>query len=386
MNDEITESVIGFDALFESMLKCKKGVIWKGSTASFYLNGIEKCLKLEKELKDGTYKSGKPVTFTITHPKKREIVSIRFRDRVYQRSLNDNYIYPEVAKQLIPENAACQKGKGTDYARKMLLEYMREMQKEYGSYYVLQCDIKGYYPNMRHDVAADIFRKMLPSEEIYRMSEKVLREQYAGDTGYNPGSQMIQIVGIAALDDEDHFIRDELGIGHYVRYMDDFLLLHHDKAYLEECLSKITEKMAVKGFQLNEKKTRIYEASKGITFLGFIFKPRHSGKIVVTRTPERVKAERRKLKRLVRKAAEGGISRAKVFEHYQIWRSTVVWDGSRKSRKKNSMRNGFRSDNHRMAMRMDAYFKTLRQEHWREDNDQQRDQKAQSHVQKKERK
>ena len=98
MNDEITESVIGFDALFESMLKCKKGVIWKGSTASFYLNGIEKCLKLEKELKEGTYKSGKPVTFTITHPKKREIVSIRFRDRVYQRSLNDNYIYPEVEK------------------------------------------------------------------------------------------------------------------------------------------------------------------------------------------------------------------------------------------------------------------------------------------------
>ena len=148
-------------------------------------------------------------------------------------------------------------------------------------------------------------------------------------------------------------------------------LAKHDKAYLEECLSKITEKMAVKGFQLNEKKTRIYEASKGITFLGFIFKPRHSGKIVVTRTPEKVKAERRKLKRLVRKAAEGGVSRAKAFEHYQIWRSTVVWDGSRKSRKKNSKRNGFRSDNHRMAMRMDAYFKALRHEYWREDNDQQ---------------
>lgn len=369
MNEEITESVIGFDALFESMLKCKKGVAWKGSVASFYLNGIGRTLKLERELKDGTYKAGTPVVFTITHPKKREIVSIRFRDRIYQRSLNDNRIYPEVAEKLLPENAACQKGKGTDYARKMLLEYMRDMQKRYRSgYYVLQCDIKGYYPNMKHEVATDVFREMISSDDVYNMAAKVLRDQYAGDTGYNPGSQMIQIVGIAALDYIDRYITGELGISHYVRYMDDFILMHPDKDYLKECMERIREKLSEREFRLNDRKTRIYKADAGIVFLGFVFKPRPSGKIVISVRPEKVKEEKKKLKKLVRKAEKGEIPVPKVYEHYRIWRSTVVWDGNKKSRKQNIRKHGFRSDNHRMTMRMDAYFKKLCTEVLKNDN------------------
>lgn len=94
MNDDIKENIeeniIGFDALYNSMEKCRKGVIWKDSVAHYYLNGIEETLKLEEQLKTGTYKERKPVQFTIMAPKKREIVSIAFRDRVYQRSLNDS--------------------------------------------------------------------------------------------------------------------------------------------------------------------------------------------------------------------------------------------------------------------------------------------------------
>ena len=39
---ELVEKVIGFEALYESMEKCRKGVMWKTSTASYVLNGIEK--------------------------------------------------------------------------------------------------------------------------------------------------------------------------------------------------------------------------------------------------------------------------------------------------------------------------------------------------------
>lgn len=249
------------------------------------------------------------------------------------------------------------------------------MQKACNSnYYVLQCDIKGYYPNMKHEVAMDVFRKMIGSDEVYDMAARVLREQYAGDTGYNPGSQMIQIVGIAALDYVDRYITEELGVSHYVRYMDDFILMHEDRSYLIECRNRIAGKLAEREFRLNDRKTRIFPAKEGITFLGFIFKPRPTGKIMVIVRPEKVKAEKRKLSKLVRKAAKGEISTGKVYEHYQIWRSTVVWDGSRKSRKKNVRKHGFRSDNHRMAMRMDAYFKKLCTEVLNNDN--RRDQEA----------
>lgn len=153
MNDDIKENIeeniIGFDALYNSMEKCRKGVIWKDSVAHYYLNGIEETLKLEEQLKTGTYKERKPVQFTIMAPKKREIVSIAFRDRVYQRSLNDNAIYPQMTKGFINTNVACQKGKGTDLARETLKKYLRAMYRKYGkNFNVLQCDIHGYYPNM----------------------------------------------------------------------------------------------------------------------------------------------------------------------------------------------------------------------------------------------
>lgn len=105
------KDVIGFDALYDSMRKCKNGVMWKDSTAAFVLRGIERVLKLHKELYIDTYKPNKVKRFLVYRPKKREIASISFRDRVYQRSLNDNIVYPLMTNSFIYDNFACQKGK-----------------------------------------------------------------------------------------------------------------------------------------------------------------------------------------------------------------------------------------------------------------------------------
>ena len=115
-DNSFLESVISFDSLYESMWKCKRGVIWKDSVASYCLNGIERTLKLSKDLHNGKYKARPPIHFKITSPKPREIASITFRDRVFQRSLNDNVVYPIMSNSFIYDNFACQKGKGTDAA------------------------------------------------------------------------------------------------------------------------------------------------------------------------------------------------------------------------------------------------------------------------------
>lgn len=135
--------------MFESMQKCKKGVMWKGSAAHYVLNGLEETLKLEKQLKTGTYKARQTTKFRVTYPKPRDIVSICFRDRVYQRSLNDNAIYPAMTKSFIQHNCACQKDKGTDYARAVLDEFLHRHYRKYGrAGGVLQVDVHGYYPNI----------------------------------------------------------------------------------------------------------------------------------------------------------------------------------------------------------------------------------------------
>ena len=138
------ESAIGFEALYNSMNKCKCGVMWKTSVANYCLHDLERTLKLEEDLKTGEYKPGKPMTFMVTHPKPRQILSIGFRDRVYQRSLNDVIIYPAMTQSLIYDNAACQKGKGTDFARERLKEFIRRFYRKHGrDGWVLQMDVKG---------------------------------------------------------------------------------------------------------------------------------------------------------------------------------------------------------------------------------------------------
>ena len=348
MENNIIESVIGTDALYESMNKCRKGVLWKDSVASFFLNGIERCMMLHHLLATGKYKASPTVCFTITSPKPREIASVTFRDRVYQRSLNDNVVYPMMSKSFIYDNFACQKGKGTDAARNRLKDFLRKYYRKQGNIgYVSQFDIHGYYPNMNHKMAEQTFKKKLPPE-IFDMVVKILRSQYDGDKGYNPGSQLIQIAGISVLDGFDHFVKEQLHVKYYIRYMDDFLMIHHDREYLEDCQKKAKEYLKGLKFELNEKKTQIYPLSEGIDFLGFQYHLTDTGKVLMFIRPENVKRERKKLRRLVERSRKGFLPKEKVDESYAAWRNHA------------SKGNSFK-----LLQRMDAFYKSL----WGYDNE-----------------
>ena len=339
--------VIDFEPLYDSMLKCKKGVMWKDSVASYRLNAIERTINLSRELRTGQYKASPTVKFRITSPKPREIASITFRDRVYQRSLNDNVVYPIMSKSFIYDNFACQKGKGTDAARKRLKEFLRKYYREHGHQgYVAQFDIKGYYPNMDHEIAENIFKEKLPPE-IFKMVERILHEQYEGAKGYNPGSQLIQIAGISVLDGYDHYAKEQLRAKYYIRYMDDFMIISHDKEYLRDCVEKTVKYIEGLKFEINRKKTKIYELSEGIEFLGFKYTITESGKILMFIKPENVKRQRRKLRRLVGKAKRGLIPKEKVDESYAAWRNHAS-----------------KGNTYKLLKRMDSYYAGL----WREEN------------------
>ena len=346
-DNSFLESVISFDSLYESMWKCKKGVIWKDSVASYCLNGIERTLKLSKDLHNGKYKARPPIHFKITSPKPREIASITFRDRVFQRSLNDNVVYPIMSNSFIYDNFACQKGKGTDAARNRLTEFLRKYYRKHGhDGYVAQFDIHGYYPNMSHAATQQLFKERLPSE-IYAMVLRILNEQYEGDKGYNPGSQLIQIAGISILDKFDHFVKEQLHAKLYIRYMDDFLIISHDREYLQHCMDEMKKQLNQLEFELNEKKTRIYSLSEGIEFLGFVYKLTETGKVIKLIRPENVKRERRKLRRLVAKSKRGCLPREKVDESYAAWRNHAS-----------------KGNSYHLLQRMDAYYLNL----WGENN------------------
>lgn len=339
------DDIIGYDALFESMDKCKNGVSWKDSVASFTLNAAERIMRMEDELKGGTYKMRPPVEFVVTSPKRREISSVCFKDRVYQRSINDKELYPAMTKSFIYDNWACQKGKGTDRARKRLKEFMQGFFRKHGlSGYFGKFDVKGYYPNMKHEYIEGIFQEKLKPETFVRVRD-VLRNQYPGDVGYNPGSQMVQIAGISALDPLDHFIKEHLHIRYYLRYMDDFILIHESESYLKFCRDEIEEHLNKIGFSLNQQKTMIFPISEWITFLGFRYRLTDTGKVLMFADSKNVKSKRKNLRRLVAKSKRGEIPRASVDESYRSWKEHAS-----------------KGDSYKLIQRMDKFYSDL----WKE--------------------
>ena len=302
-------------------------------------------MKLETELRTGEYKPRKPKTFTIESPKRREISSVSFRDRVYQRSINDNVLYPTMTKSFIYDNWACQKGKGTDAARDRMKEFLHRFYRKHGiNGYFAQFDISGYYPNMDHQYIEKMFGKKLDAETHQRVLD-VLHHQYGGDKGYNPGSQMIQIAGISALDELDHFIKEQLRAKFYLRYMDDFIIIHDSKEQLESFAAEIAEKLRSCSFELNQKKTRIFPISEGIMFLGFEYRLTDSGKVLMFINPKNVKAKRKNLRRLVNKSKKGLIPKSSVDESYRSWRDHAA-----------------KGNSYKLLQRMDKYYRDL----WRD--------------------
>jgi hypothetical protein len=321
------EDVIGEDALFESMNKCARGVKWKGTVAYYRHHWPDEIDKLCTQLHDGTYKERKAKFFTITEPKRREIMSIHFRDRIYQRSLNDVAIYPQVSKYFIADNFACQKAKETEAARDRLKEFLHQHYWKYGvDGYVLKIDIEGYYPNMDHEYAETMFSKYM-DDETYQMAKEVLG-RLPGEVGYNPGSQIVQIVGITALDKIDHYIKDVLKIDYYVRYMDDFVLLHHDRAYLEMCLIEIRRMLHEQKMEINAKKTTIIPITAPVKFLGFMYRFSPSGKLIILADPKKIKHERKKIVRMVALVRKGKLTKYDVDRHFKAYKASVRYGNS----------------------------------------------------------
>lgn len=114
-----------------------------------------------------------------------------------------------------------------------------------------------------------------------------------------------QIFGIMYLNELDHFIKEKLGIKYYIRYMDDGVLIHHNKEYLKYCLKEIKKIIAKYKIELNYKKTRIFSNRDEIEFLGFRFISKN--KIIMKVKNQTKRRFKRKMKNLY-----------KLYEYNQI--------------------------------------------------------------------
>ena len=169
--------------------------------------------------------------------------------------------------------------------------------------------------------------KNIPDRNVLGLLYHIIRS-YEGTTdpltgrkkGLPLGNQTSQWFALYYLDSMDRLIKEKMRIKHYVRYMDDGILVHESKEYLKEVLARMETKAKELRLEFNEK-TQILPISEGVDFLGFRFYLTDTGKVI-----RRLRtSNKRRWKRRLKKYKEEYRAGDKSLE--EITRSVASYNG-----------------------------------------------------------
>lgn len=275
--------------------------------------------------------------------KERIITPIIYYDRITQRVLCDNALVPCIGHSLIYDNGASTKGKGVDFARKRILHHLRKAVKQYGNdFYVLVFDFKSFFDSIEHSACYDVLNITFEDDRIVSATMDIIKSypiteikqempdcperikyinmiQENKGVGICLGSQISQVMALSVPNKVDHLVKDKWSVNGYERYMDDGVLIHKSKKFLQEVLTDIIEMAKSLGLKLNLKKTRIVKAAKGFTFLKVKYFVSNSGKIIRKLVRTGIVRMRRKLKKFKGLVDVGKMSLEDVYASMQSW-------------------------------------------------------------------
>ena len=187
------ERIISHEALFAAAQEASKGVNWKASVQRFKLNACLCVDNLHKELARGKDVRKGFIEFDIVERgKRRHIKSIHFSERVVQKSLCRNALYPVMVYNLIYDNGANQKGKGTLFATQRLEKHLRQHFRHYGrDGYVLLIDFKSYFDNIRHEPIKKELRRRFQDKRLVSLADAFI--DAFGEVSLGLGSETSQM-------------------------------------------------------------------------------------------------------------------------------------------------------------------------------------------------
>lgn len=339
--------LVSFENLLLAARKAQKGKRFKDSTARFNLNLEKELLRIQKELKEKTYTSGRYKEFVIYEPVKRLISAAPYRDRVVHHALC-NIIEPLFEKTFIYDSYANRKEKGTHRAIGRFSSYMRKYN------YVLKCDIKKFFPSIDHGILYSILEKKIADRDVLWLMKTIIDhsnpqepvlDYFEGDNlfalfernrGLPIGNLTSQFFGNVYLNGFDHFIKDELGYKAYLRYVDDFAVFTNDKRELLEIKTRMEGYLQKLRLELHPVKTRIFPVKNGCEFLGFYIYP-HLMKV----KKANVRLFEKRLGRMQKAFKTGKMSLEKIQKSVQGWIAHVEHADSYGLREKIFAKHGF---------------------------------------------
>lgn len=280
-HNDLWQGMIAWPSLINAWGRTAKGRHRQRDVIAYKACLEPNLIEIQESLMHRTYATGPYHRFFVFEPKKREIASLPLKDRVVQHALV-SVIEPIFEAGFIDQSFACRVGKGAHKGVDTVQGYIRKTLREHGEVYALKADISKFFPSISHDALKRIIRRRIACPQTLWLIDHVI------DSAADPGAILprgipignlsSQIFANIYLDRLDDFVKHVLREPFYVRYMDDFVVIHHDKAHLHEARRSIEDYLwADLGLRTNAK-TQVFpvgDAGRALDFLGYRIWPTH---------------------------------------------------------------------------------------------------------------
>ena len=301
--------IVNFENLFNAYLAAARGRRYTDSVLGYRQRMEENIIDALNLLVWKQWKPSRYREFYVYDPKKRLISAPPFKDRVVHHALV-RVIAPLFERKFITDSFACRAGKGTHAAKERVESFAATAHGKWGEYYVLKGDIHAYFHSINRQVLLRLIERTISDKDVLWLIRQII-ECDGDEQGIPIGALTSQLFANVYLDALDHYLKDDLGVKMYVRYMDDFVVIHQDKTYLRNLLADIDGFITGKLELTLNPKTEIFKSGTGIChaidFCGYRVWPE------VTKPRKRtVKAARKRFKKLSALFQDGSIGFSKI--------------------------------------------------------------------------
>lgn len=267
-------------ALLAAWRRYRAGKRRRPSVARFEFDAERHLLALSDALMSGIYRPGPYRLLEIRDPKPRLIAVASVGDRVVHRSIYDA-LAPRFNRSFIDASYACLAERGSHRAVLHFLELLRRYR------FLVHLDIRRYFPSVDHMNLLELLASRLRDHRITALLETILasgsalyrrpevvafygRPESGRPRGLPIGNLTSQWWGNLYLDGCDHFVKRELKVDGYLRYMDDLVLFADDRATLRWYRREIEAWLwEYRRLRLNERKGHIRSTELPQTYLGY---------------------------------------------------------------------------------------------------------------------
>lgn len=319
--------IVDFENLLLAARLAQKGKRFRADVLAFNYRLEDELYCLQSELIQHAYQPGEYSSFRIYDPKPRLISAAPYRDRVVHHALC-NVIMPLFEQTFISDSYANRLGYGTHRALKRYVQFYRS------SDFVLQCDVRRYFPSIDHEILKVLMRRKLKCKSTLWLIDTIIDysneqdasiEYFSGDSLLTPierrkglpiGNLTSQFMANAYLSPFDHFVKEELLCPKYLRYVDDFALFSDDHSYLVNCRHKIEKYLEKFRLKIHPIKSQIFATDYGGNFVGF----RVLGDRIRVRG-DNLRRARRRLTQLQVDFRNGKIPLSQLIHRLQSWES-----------------------------------------------------------------